>query len=322
MLLFKTIFGSQLYGTNLPSSDTDFKGIYIPDARDILLQNVPATSINVGSKQVAGKNTALDTDIELYTLGGFFRLCRDGQTNAVEMLFTPKSFWTNTSPEWEYIVEHRNELIHSGTSAFVGYCKTQAAKYCTKGNRVIAAKLIVDWLKSQNQHVKLSETDIYCFVVSQQNDEIKIVDHPCESGLIPHLVVCNKMCPIHFVVKEAFKIYNRIYTEYGARAKASATNDGVDWKSLMHAVRIAQEAVELLRYGVITLPRPNADLLKRIRVGDMAYEAVQGLIEQGLSDVLVAHETSTLPKSIDIDKWTEFTESLYAEAVISRYLRK
>ncbi|WDR21760.1 hypothetical protein CPTAKMNP4_095 [Salmonella phage vB_SenM-AKM_NP4] len=33
----KSYFGSHLYGTSTPESDVDFKEIFVPNARDILL---------------------------------------------------------------------------------------------------------------------------------------------------------------------------------------------------------------------------------------------------------------------------------------------
>ena len=320
-ILFQTIFGSRLYGTNLPESDTDYKGIFVPSPKDLVLQNAPRTSINVGSKSSAGKNTSTDTDIELFTLQSFLTvLLKDGQTNAVEMLFAPRDAWTTTSPEWEFIAEHRNDLIHSGTSAFVGYCKTQAAKYCVKGNRVAAAQLTVEFLRDQDKHIKLEETPVVRFVLEAQNEDIKLVPLTMDHGnTIMHLEVCDRKCPVHFSVQEAFKIYDRVLNQYGDRAKKTLTNDGVDYKALMHAVRIADEAEELLTTGHITLPRPNCEWLKQIRTGCFSYETVQVFIEERLDRVLAAHQTSKLQRSIDLERWTQYVESIYSDSILAHY---
>src|SRR5262245_57892462 len=42
-LIVEMRFGSHLYGTATPLSDLDYKGIYVPDGRDILLQRVRGT---------------------------------------------------------------------------------------------------------------------------------------------------------------------------------------------------------------------------------------------------------------------------------------
>ena len=35
-ILFKTLTGSKLYGTNSENSDTDIKGVFLPDIKDLL----------------------------------------------------------------------------------------------------------------------------------------------------------------------------------------------------------------------------------------------------------------------------------------------
>lgn len=36
-IIMETVFGSHLYGLNTPTSDKDYKGIFLPHPRDILL---------------------------------------------------------------------------------------------------------------------------------------------------------------------------------------------------------------------------------------------------------------------------------------------
>ena len=40
-ILFKTLTGSKLYGTNSENSDTDIKGVFLPDIKDLLLNKAP-----------------------------------------------------------------------------------------------------------------------------------------------------------------------------------------------------------------------------------------------------------------------------------------
>jgi predicted nucleotidyltransferase len=48
-IIFKTQFGSHVYGTNLPTSDLDYKAIYIPEPKELLLGKVKET-IQEGTK--------------------------------------------------------------------------------------------------------------------------------------------------------------------------------------------------------------------------------------------------------------------------------
>ena len=40
-VLVKMFFGSHLYGTTNENSDTDLKGVFLPNKRDILLGRIP-----------------------------------------------------------------------------------------------------------------------------------------------------------------------------------------------------------------------------------------------------------------------------------------
>jgi predicted nucleotidyltransferase len=65
--LIKLKFGSHLYGTNTPSSDLDIKGIYLPKAKDILLQRIAPVCSFSRPKDHGEKNSADDVDQEFYS---------------------------------------------------------------------------------------------------------------------------------------------------------------------------------------------------------------------------------------------------------------
>src|SRR5438105_13497890 len=113
-------FGSFVYGTNVPTSDRDYKYIFIPTAEDLLMQRA-AKHIQNNTKQGSSRrNTADDVDEEGFSIQTFMELVRQGQTLAIDMLFTPRAHWKSSDRVWEELVERRSELVHSGTNAFVG----------------------------------------------------------------------------------------------------------------------------------------------------------------------------------------------------------
>src|SRR5690606_13028223 len=117
--LFKAYHGSHLFGLNTEKSDFDYKGIVIPSKNEILTNTAPKTCYNISIPKAKNeKNKAGDVDQEYFTLKGFLRLCAEGQTVAVEMLFTPKELWIESSPEWEFMVANRETLIHKNMGSF------------------------------------------------------------------------------------------------------------------------------------------------------------------------------------------------------------
>ncbi len=65
------MYGSFLYGTNVPTSDKDIKGVFLPSAEEILMVNVPSTFTENSNKDSDRKNSAEDTDFQLFSLKKF-----------------------------------------------------------------------------------------------------------------------------------------------------------------------------------------------------------------------------------------------------------
>ncbi len=68
--IVKMKFGSHLYGTATEKSDLDFKGIFLPSNREILLGKIPK-SIKYDTGNDHSKNSPEDIDEEIYSLHYF-----------------------------------------------------------------------------------------------------------------------------------------------------------------------------------------------------------------------------------------------------------
>jgi hypothetical protein len=326
-------FGSHVYGTNLPTSDQDFKGIFIPSSYDLIMQQA-AQHIQKNTKlDKNSKNSADDVDEELFSVQRYLKLLAEGQTVALDMLFAPEKFYRPLSDGdhshyiWRLIQSNKGKLIHSGTSSFVGYCKTQAAKYGLKGGRVSALRYILDILTIAD-YSKLSDFEdkvrkhVTEYEAPSDGNEplITIVNIRAPNGMAePHLCVANRKVPFSASFKYAREIYQKILDKYGERALLAEKNENIDHKALMHAVRVAGEAKELLLTGNITFPRPNADLLLKIRKGELPYKEVEALIENGLVEVEAAKEKSLLPKQACQDMIDEIVYEAHVMSIEDRY---
>src|SRR3989304_1649900 len=104
--------------------------------------------------------------------------------------------------------------------------------------------------------------------------------------------------------------------QYGYRSEA-ASKLAVDFKSLSHAVRVYQQAIEILDTGVVTFPRPNAAKLLQIKKGEANLEEVKALLQTLDDEVQVKLETTVQRKKTpelqaDAELWlSEVLRDLY-----------
>lgn len=303
--LVRMQFGSHVYGTNVPASDLDFKAVHVPAASDILLQRV-RPSINNAIKKVEGqRNGPDDIDFESFALQKFMTMLLEGQTVALSMLFTPDQWIIEQSPEWSFIRENRQLWLHRSVSAFAGYCRQQANKYGIRGSRVAASRAVLTWAeqmvdahgtqgKLRDHWPQVEE------LVARGLEHVVIVEGThADNQPVRFLEVCNRKVQEHATFKEAYAISKRVFDEYGHRALLAETNQGVDWKACMHAVRVSREAQELLLHHTISYPRPEAELLLAIRKGELPYKDVADMLETGLDRLEECAKESALPEKGD-----------------------
>jgi hypothetical protein len=306
----KIKFGSHLYGTSTPSSDMDFKSVFIPTREEILLQRVPGSRTHGPSKTGDGvKNQPGDVDYESYSLSRYLSLLMDGQTVAIDMLFAPASHQEYTSPTWKYVYNNRERFLTKKSAAFLGYCRQQANKYGIKGSRVAAAKeasmLFKEELILRGNTAKVAEIP-EAILRTIEGEHTTFEMHPMSSkpgdmGMFVNC--CGRKISYTSTIKQAAEVFTRIYENYSARAKQAESNDGVDWKALSHAVRVGHEALELLYSGNVTLPLKAEirNLCLKVKLGQLPYQEVADVIEDLLEKVESASLESVLRETPDYE---------------------
>lgn len=321
-LVVKMQFGSHVYGTNLPTSDLDLKAVYLPRAKDILLQRVRGAIVEKTKLDDAAKNTSEDTDFEAFSLQRYMELLLEGQTVALDMLFTPEEWWLQSSGLWLEIQRHRQQWLSSGITSFVGYARTQAAKYGIKGSRVAATReaiqLLDDLLSKSDPMDKLQAhwPSIEAFAAGREHVQIIEGVHS-DNRPVKMLEVCNRKVQEHVTLKEARKVFQLIFDNYGKRALQAEQNEGVDWKAMCHAVRVCEQAHELLTSHAITFPRPEAPLLLKIRKGELPYPEVAAMLEAGMDRLEGSMRDSTLPKAPNHELAEALVVTAYSGRVMS-----
>lgn len=115
--LYLVIRGSHAYGTSLPTSDTDFAGVYIQDIDDIL-GNKYKEQINDDSN-----------DIVIYELRRFLELLSVNNPTILELLNAPEDCVIYKDPVFDLILENRDKFITKQcANSFGGYAHQQIKK--------------------------------------------------------------------------------------------------------------------------------------------------------------------------------------------------
>lgn len=327
-------FGSSLYGTATPKSDVDLKVLYLPSAREICLGKWDKV-FRVGPDKASGqRNLPGDVDVEVFSFDRFLADLMDGQTWALDVLFAPAESYTYCSPQGAFLMNEvmhfKDRLLTKNINAFVGYAKKQAAKYGIKGTRFDAIKRIVAFLQERDAWTRLSAhrdcldeliVASNTLLTAEQTPLVEIIPVEQVSGeFLDHLHVCGRKIALTQTVGKALECYSKIEAEYGARARKASLAGGIDWKALSHAVRVNTEALELLETGIVTFPRPDRDLLVRIKTNEenptLTYDEVADMIEQGLVALHRVSKTSSLRDKPDTAWAEDLIYRTYKEEVL------
>ncbi len=302
-IIYRILHGSHLYGTNTETSDRDYKEVYIPSGEAILLNRVKEARSEGPDKPASEKNQPGDIDTQSFAISKLFKMITAGDIIGCEMIFTPPQNIILKHKAYDAILENKHIFLSRKVDGYVGYCRTQANKYGIRGSRIAAVRGLLDLLKSfSNSSVRLKEHwDVltgYC--LSTLHCEVLQIANGGMGTVTPHIECCSKKVPWTIMVKDAIKIYQHYFDNYGHRALLAEKNEGIDWKAMSHAVRVGWQAVELLDTGNIEFPRPEAEMLLRIKRGEIAYTEVSEALDQLLLLVEAKSVSSQLPPEPDL----------------------
>jgi len=275
--IVKMKFGSHLYGTNTKDSDTDYKGIFMPTKKQILLGRIPKC-YSENTKKGDGKNTSEDIDVE-----------------------------TVFSPVWWRIVKHRDRFITKDMQAFVGYAMRQASKYGIKGSRLSSALKVIDFLNDKfGENIAFENNRL-----TESWDKLPEGEHIYKNGIDPNgnkiYQVCGKKLQETVTLRYLYDVIIKFYNAYGARAKLAEKNEGIDWKAVSHALRASMQLIELYTTGKIIFPLAQAQYLKDVKAGKLDYKKeVAPLLEELIKEVKLKAEQSNYPDKVDRKFWDNF----------------
>lgn len=322
-IIFKTLSGSKLYGTDSINSDTDIKGVFLPEVDDLLLCKAPkhyTFTTNNSNK----KNDSSDVDETYYSLQYYLELLAKGDTTALDMLFayTNEKAILQTSPIWNNIINNIDAFITKNMKAYLGYCKSQCIKYSLKGDKLNNFYKFLNFLSRENSYTWAEEGDItlyHCLnfaLKGNYNNKVldkyipKIGEEKIKFTKIDfgehcyietannkesYLVISGIKFQLNDWCKSNMDKVERVIDNYGKRAKNAAEDNGVDYKAISHAVRVILQVEEILKTGKLQFPLKEAKFIKSIKykTTEMSFEEIISWIETKIKEI----ENVLLPNS-------------------------
>lgn len=304
-LLVTHLAGSKAYGTNLPTSDTDIRGIFVADE---LYYRSPWFTVN----EIEIPD---DEDTKYYELSKFLKLLVDQNPNIVETLWVDESDILTTSPGYELLRSHREQLLSSKVAfTFSGYAVSQLKRI--KGhNKWINTPQPEERPKqyqfvslvqsfSDDKELKYTTEDIVADQKSYSllhygNDVFGMYLRPSpgspwvfdDAGALvtntPRVGISGQPVRIIKFNRDEYKLAKEKHKQYwdwktNRNQSRSVLEEqfGYDTKHAMHLVRLLRMAEEVLRDGVVNVKRQDADELLAIRDGAWTYDELVAYAEE------------------------------------------
>lgn len=296
-LLFLTLFGSALYGTETPGkSDVDIRGVFLPSQVALALNAAPR-SLHYSTGTGERRNTANDVDIDLWSVQHWLlNLLPAGDTGALDLLFSP----SNTActlfldPRLDEVFANPLKLLDAGNGrAYAEYSLGQAKKYGIRGSRIGALKAVHAWLRA---NCRPPAPD------ARLRDILPALAAACADGRFcapvdirgeESLQLCGKVHGGSIRVTEFIRRVEADMQRFGARATEAEQNRGIDFKALSHALRALDQMEELFRTGTVTFPLKNREDLMAVKQGAFPWRELEPKILARLREVDALRDSIT-----------------------------
>lgn len=323
--IFKAIVGSQAYGTSTPTSDVDYKGVYVQDVNEILTF-------------AYREQVDVNKDECHYEVRRFLQLLKSANPTMLELLYSPEDCIIQTTKQFQLIVEQRDKFLTKRClNAFGGYAVMQIKKARGLDKKMnwemarVERKTPMDfcyvyvdgksvpiekWLakeKMKQEHCGLVALNHFrdCYalyydysaaygkeynrptnplgfhgIIMEKSNELRLSSVP--KDMEPQAVISYN--------KDGYSSHCKDYKEYQDWLNKRNTQryvdnqthgQKIDGKNMLHCRRLLDMAIEIAETGTITVRRPNADYLLKIRRGEVPLPEI---IETAEADLLRLNE--------------------------------
>lgn len=296
-LLYLTLFGSVLYGTESPGkSDLDVRGIFLPSLESLLLQKAP-DGLHYASSKGTRKSGAGDVDIDLWSAQRWLlELLPAGDMGALDLLFSPsrEDCVLYKNPTLDAVFARPLSLVDTSNGGpYAQYSLRQGKRYGIKGSRLGALRAVLGRLRERHPNPQAAER--LGDYLDENLDEIMAAcadERFCALASVggeKALQLCGKLHTLSTPLPEFIRRVEGDLRRYGARAAAPGSAE-VDFKALSHALRAQDQMEELLLTGKIVFPLQNRAELRAVKDGKYTWAELEERILRRINEVAALRE--------------------------------
>lgn len=320
--IFRVVAGSHLYGTSLPTSDVDYRGVFMVDQRSHFFHEV---------EQVTDKKS----DTVFYELHRFVDLLINCNPNIIELVFAPDDKCELVAPQMKALRDNRSMFISQRAyHSFSGYAFAQIKK--AKGQNKM-----YHLAQKFGEQVEPPHLIDYCYYINPKTGKPKPVSgnvdiEKCSCAKVEHTsdwyrlyqipggvikeeqIACRSIsideecsfCTLMFVNYDAFEQDKRGHAQYWEwyqnrnveRWKDQLKGDiEYDCKNMAHCIRLLMSCQSILRTGEprVVFDGADRDMLMDIRNGKKQYDDILKQAEALMAQIDEDVKTTKIPYSID-----------------------
>lgn len=326
-MLLECISGSRAYNLQLPTSDTDIKGVFILPQQELYGMTY--------TPQVANQSN----DEVYFEIKRFLELLEKNNPNILELLSTGADNQLYRHPLME-LIKPADFLSRLCLDTFAGFANTQLKRarglnkkinqsypaerksvfefcYVIVGSQSV---LLRNWLHEkqlQPEHCGLSRIDhfrdIYALYHTGQFDTpviFKGIFSGSDANDVQLSAVPKGPAPLAIMQfnKDGYTVYCKEFAAYhewetlrneARYAHNKALGADYDSKHMMHTFRLLNMAAEIAQYKEVRVYRHDRDFLLRIRNGEFSYDTLVEMATEKLHHMQQLYAVSDLPEHPD-----------------------
>jgi len=328
--LYLVIRGSHAYGTNVPTSDIDYSGVFVQDLDSIL-----------GMSYIEQINDDKN-DIVIYELRRFLELLAKNNPTILELLNTPQDCIIYKHPAFDQILEHRDKFLTKiCANSFGGYAKEQISKAKGQNKKQnwekdkVTRKIPLDFCFIHDGEYSIPLTDyLKKFDLKQEFCGLSKLPHSKDSYALFHTEEFAKFkglafedsndlrlssipkdlpksCFVGHITynKDAYSQHCKDYKSYETWIQqrneqrcidVESPGQKIDGKNMMHCRRLMDMAREIAEGKGIIVRRHNPKELIDIRQGKIDLQTLIDHVESEIKLVDLLFKNSTLPDKVDM----------------------